>query len=56
VIFGAAVHCGGRPSTTLRRRIEAAAAFGARFADRMFNPTGGVGRFGPSGASVMSRY
>ena len=55
VIFGAAVRRGGRPSTTLLQRVEAAAAFGARFADPLFVPTGGVGRFGPSEASVMAR-
>jgi uncharacterized SAM-binding protein YcdF (DUF218 family) len=55
VIFGAAVRRGGRPSTTLRQRVEAAAVFGARFANPLFVPTGGVGRFGPSEASVMAR-
>ncbi|MGA3401543.1 MAG: YdcF family protein [Acetobacteraceae bacterium] len=54
VIFGAAVRPGGRPSTTLRRRVEAAATFGSRFAAPLFVPTGGVGRFGPSEASVMA--
>lgn len=54
VIFGAAVRPGGRPSAALRRRVEAAAAFGARFAAPLFVPTGGVGRFGPSEASVMA--
>jgi uncharacterized SAM-binding protein YcdF (DUF218 family) len=54
VIFGAAVRPGGRPSTTLHRRVEAAAAFGERFADPLFVPTGAVGRFGPSEASVMA--
>ncbi len=44
----------GQPSTTLRWRVEAAAAFGARFADPLFVPTGGIGRFGPSEASVMA--
>ena len=44
----------GRPSTTLLWRVEAAAAFGARFADPLFVPTGGIGRFGPSEASVMA--
>jgi uncharacterized SAM-binding protein YcdF (DUF218 family) len=53
VIFGAAVRPGGRPSTALRRRVEAAAVFGARFAAPLFLPTGGVGRNGPSEASVM---
>ena len=44
----------GRPSTTLRWRVEAAAAFGTRFVAPLFVPTGGVGRFGPSEASVMA--
>jgi uncharacterized SAM-binding protein YcdF (DUF218 family) len=55
VIFGAAVRPGGRPSTTLHRRVEAAVAFGARFTAPLFVPTGAVGRFGPSEASVMAR-
>jgi uncharacterized SAM-binding protein YcdF (DUF218 family) len=54
VIFGAAVLRDGRPSTTLRWRVEAAAAFGMRFAAPLFVPTGGLGRFGPSEASVMA--
>jgi len=45
----------GRPSTTLRWRVEAAAAFGRRFASPLFVPTGGVGRTGPSEASVMAK-
>jgi uncharacterized SAM-binding protein YcdF (DUF218 family) len=53
VIFGAAVRPGGRPSATLRRRVEAAARFSSRFAAPVFVPTGGIGRFGPSEASVM---
>jgi uncharacterized SAM-binding protein YcdF (DUF218 family) len=53
VIFGAAVRPGGQPSPALRRRVEAAAAFGARFGAPIFLPTGGVGRNGPSEASVM---
>jgi uncharacterized SAM-binding protein YcdF (DUF218 family) len=55
VIFGAAVHPGGRPSTTLRWRVEAAATFATRFTTPFFVPTGGVGRFGPSEASVMAK-
>jgi len=55
VIFGAAVRQGGRPSTTLVLRTEAAAAFAARFAEPLFVPTGGVGRFAPSEASMMAR-
>lgn len=54
MIFGAAVRQGGRPSTTLVLRTEAAAAFSARFSEPLFVPTGGVGRFGPSEASVMA--
>lgn len=54
VIFGAAVRPGGRPSTTLRWRVEAAASFATRFPAPLFVPTGGVGRFGPSEASVMA--
>jgi uncharacterized SAM-binding protein YcdF (DUF218 family) len=49
------VRSGGRPSTTLVLRVEAAAAFAARYADPLFVPTGGVGRHGPSEASVMAR-
>ena len=45
---------GGRPSGTLLLRVESAVAFGARFAEPLFVPTGGVGRFGPSEASVMA--
>jgi uncharacterized SAM-binding protein YcdF (DUF218 family) len=55
VIFGAAVRPGGRPSTTLCWRVKAAAAFGSRFAAPLFVPTGGIGRFGPSEASVMAK-
>lgn len=45
---------GGRPSGALRRRVDAAAAFGTRFASPLFVPTGAVGRYGPSEASVMA--
>ena len=54
VIFGAAVRPDGSPSGTLSRRVAAAAAFAARFPAATFIPTGGVGRFGPSEASVMA--
>ncbi len=53
-IFGAAVRPDGRPSGTLLRRVEAAATFAARFSSAIFIPTGGVGRFGASEASVMA--
>lgn len=45
---------GGRPSTTLVLRVEAAAAFAAHLDRPLFVPTGGVGRHGPSEASVMA--
>jgi uncharacterized SAM-binding protein YcdF (DUF218 family) len=35
-------------------RVEAAVAFASRFATPRFVPTGGVGRHGPSEASVMA--
>lgn len=54
VIFGAAVRPGGRPSTTLRWRVEAAAAFGLARPDALFVPTGSVGRHGPAEAEVMA--
>jgi uncharacterized SAM-binding protein YcdF (DUF218 family) len=54
VIFGAAVRPDGRPSVTLRKRVEAAALFGAAHPGALFVPTGAVGRHGPSEASVMA--
>jgi uncharacterized SAM-binding protein YcdF (DUF218 family) len=53
VIFGAAVRPDGSASETLRHRVEAAAAFGARCRAPLFVPTGAVGRYGRSEASVM---
>jgi uncharacterized SAM-binding protein YcdF (DUF218 family) len=55
VIFGAAVRCDGQPSNTLRLRVEAAIRFGARLPGTIYVPTGAVGRFGPSEASVMTQ-
>ena len=55
VIFGAAVRHGGRPSGTMRARVEAAATFATRLDAPLFVPTGGVGRFGPAEAIVMAR-
>ncbi len=55
VIFGAAVRPDGKPSQTLRHRVEAAARFGKRFARPLFIPTGGQGRFGDAEAAVMTR-
>ena len=54
VIFGAAVRPDGRPSQTLRWRVEAAARFGARFARPLFIPTGAKGRHGHAEAAVMA--
>lgn len=55
VIFGCAVLRDGTPSNTLRRRVEAARAFECTIPGATFIPTGGVGRHGPSEASVMTR-
>ena len=46
IIFGAAVRPDGSASPALRRRVEAAARFGARHPDAVYLPTGGRGRFG----------
>ena len=54
VIFGAAVRRDGSPSPTLLRRVQAAAVFGRRFDAPLYVPTGAVGRFGASEASVMA--
>jgi uncharacterized SAM-binding protein YcdF (DUF218 family) len=55
VIFGAAVRPDGRPSQTLRYRVDAAVRFGARFARPLFIPTGAKGRHGDAEAMVMAR-
>jgi uncharacterized SAM-binding protein YcdF (DUF218 family) len=55
IIFGAAVRPDGRPSQTLRQRVEAAARFGRTFARPLFIPTGAKGRHGDAEASVMAR-
>jgi len=55
VIFGAAVRPGGRPSETLRRRVEAAIAFGRSLDGPLYVPTGGLGRHPPTEARVMAR-
>ncbi|OJY77419.1 MAG: hypothetical protein BGP12_02510 [Rhodospirillales bacterium 70-18] len=54
VIFGAAVRPDGTPSRALRLRTEAAFAAGTALREPLFVPTGGVGRHGPSEASVMA--
>jgi uncharacterized SAM-binding protein YcdF (DUF218 family) len=55
IIFGAAVRPDGRASQTLLCRVQAAAAFGRRFATPLFIPTGGKGRYGEAEATVMAR-
>jgi uncharacterized SAM-binding protein YcdF (DUF218 family) len=54
VIFGAAVRPDGSPSNALRRRVEAAVAFGQRLDAPLFVPTGAAGRHGPPEAAVMA--
>jgi uncharacterized SAM-binding protein YcdF (DUF218 family) len=53
IVFGAAVRPDGRPSASLRRRIEGALAWSRSHADALFIPTGGVGRAGPAEAAVI---
>ena len=55
MVFGAAVRGDGRPSPTLARRIGYAATTAERDPDTDLFCTGGVGREGPSEASVMAR-
>ena len=52
VIFGCGVLPGGRPSATMRARVEAAFRCGGRAAHYL--PTGAVGRHPPSEAQVMA--
>ena len=54
LIFGAAVRPDGTPSGALRRRVEAALAYADGDPEALFVPTGGIGRHGPSEASVMA--
>jgi uncharacterized SAM-binding protein YcdF (DUF218 family) len=54
IIFGAAVRPDGSPSPALRRRVEAAARFGAGRADALYIPTGAQGRFGQAESLVMA--
>ena len=54
IIFGARVSR-GRPSPTLRRRIEGALAYGEGRPDLVFLPTGGVGEAGEAEAEVVAR-
>lgn len=55
MLFGAGVRPDGSPSPTLARRIEAAWRFGEALpVPPLYLPSGGVGRHGPSEASVMA--
>ncbi len=54
VIFGAAVRPDGSASDTLRRRAAAAAAFGTELDRPLYVPTGAIGQYGASEASVMA--
>jgi len=54
IIFGAAVRPDGSASPALRRRVDAAAAFGVRLPAPLYVPTGGQGRFGPPECTVMA--
>jgi uncharacterized SAM-binding protein YcdF (DUF218 family) len=54
LIFGAAVRPDGKPSVTLRRRVEAALACAKGRQKVRFIPTGAIGRYGPSESSVMA--
>jgi vancomycin permeability regulator SanA len=54
LIFGAAVRPDGKASVTLQRRVEAAVTCAKGEQEVRFIPTGGIGRYGPSEASVMA--
>lgn len=54
VVFGAAVRADGSPSPTLARRVGYAAAAAERDPAGDLFCSGGVGRYGPSEASVMA--
>ena len=53
IIFGAAVHADGSPSTTLRKRVEYATLQADSTPEAFFIVTGAIGRFGPAEAEVM---
>ncbi|WP_135467164.1 YdcF family protein [Crenalkalicoccus roseus] len=54
IIFGAAVRPSGLPSGALRRRVEAALAFGEALPGTLYVPTGARGRFGEAESAVMA--
>lgn len=53
MIFGAAVMPDGRPSGSLRRRVEGALEIAEALGGALFIATGGQGRFGPPEARVI---
>lgn len=55
LLLGAAVRADGRPSAALARRIAAAAKAAEIHSKAIVFCSGGVGRHGPSEASVMAR-
>lgn len=55
IIFGAAIRPDGTPSLTLRRRVQAAARFGATLPNPLYIPTGGQGKYGEPESVVMAR-
>lgn len=55
VVFGAAVRPDGMPSPALAHRIAQAVAAARHYPDATLFCTGGIGRHGPSEASVMAR-
>ena len=54
IIFGAGMLPDGTPSRTLRRRVDAALAFGRALPEALYLPTGGIGRYGGSEARAMA--
>jgi uncharacterized SAM-binding protein YcdF (DUF218 family) len=54
-IFGAAVGPSGRPSAALLRRIQAGYEAAQRHPEAEIVCSGGVGRYGPSEASIMAQ-
>jgi vancomycin permeability regulator SanA len=54
LIFGAAVRPDGKASVTLLHRVETALACAKGHTEARFIPTGAIGRYGPSEASVMA--
>ena len=54
VIMGAAVWSGGRASNAMRRRVQGALASAESCSGATFLPSGGIGKYPPSEASVMA--